>query len=106
VLGSELGPEGVGGVRGAPEADADVGASRGERGGDRPSDPGSPSGDDRAQTDEPKLSGLRVQWLVAGRRYPSAPPANGCRAAGVSASTLSMLGSPFSARAIAIFTAS
>jgi hypothetical protein len=106
MFGPELGPEGVGGVRRAPEADADARASRGECDSDRPPDPGPPSGDDGAQTDEPKLSGLRVQWLVAGRRYPSAPPANGWRAAGVSASTWSRLGSPFMARAIDILTAS
>jgi hypothetical protein len=106
MFGPELGPEGVGGVRGAPEADADARAGLRERDSERPPDPGRPSGDDGAQTDEPKLSGLRVQWLVAGRRYPSAPPANGWRAAGVSASTWSRLGSPFMARAIDILTAS
>jgi hypothetical protein len=106
VVGPELRAQGLGGVRRAPEADADARARRGKRDNDRPPDPGPPSGDDGAQTDERKLSGLRVQWLVAGRRYPSAPPANGCRAAGVSASTCSMLGSPFMARAIDILTAS
>jgi hypothetical protein len=106
VAGSELGAEGAGGVRRAPEADPNPRAGRGEGDNDRSPDPGPPSGDDGAQTDERKLSGLRVQWLVAGRRYPSAPPANGCRAAGVSASTWSMLGSPFMARAIDILTAS
>ena len=39
-------------------------------------------------------------------RYASAPAANGWRALGVSASTLSTLGSPLRARAIDIFTAS
>jgi hypothetical protein len=106
VRGAELGAERVGGVRGAPVADADARAGLRERDSDRPPDPGRPSGDDGAQTDERTLSGLRVQWLAAGRRYPSAPPANGCRAAGVSASTWSMLGSPFMARAIDILTAS
>ncbi len=104
--GAELGAEGTGGVRRTPEAEADARAGGGERDSDRSPDPGSRSGDDGAQTDERGLSGLRVQWLVAGRRYPSAPPANGCRAAGVSASTWSMLGSPFMARAIDILTAS
>jgi hypothetical protein len=106
MAGAELGAQGVGGVRRVPEAEADARAGGGEGDSDRLPDPGPRSGDDGAQTCERALSGLRVQWLVAGRRYPSAPPANGCRAAGVSASTLSMLGSPFSARAIAIFTAS
>ncbi len=106
MFGAELGAEGMGGVRRAPEADADARAGPGERDSDRPPDPGRPSGDDGAQTDERTLSGLRLQWLAPGRRYPSAPPANGCRAAGVSASTWSMLGSPFMARAIDILTAS
>ncbi len=65
---AELGAQGLGGVRRAPETDADPSAGRGERDGDRPPDPGRPSGDDGAQTDERWLSGLRVQWLVAGRR--------------------------------------
>ena len=106
MLGAQLGAEGAGGVGRAPVPKADAGARGGEGDGDRPPDPGSRSGDDGAQTDERELSGLRVQWLVPGRRYPSAPPANGCRAAGVSDSTLSMLGSPFMARAIDILTAS
>ncbi len=104
--GPELGAEGVSGVRRAPEADADARAGGGEGDRDRPPDPGPCPGDDGAQTDEREPSGLRVQWLVAGRRYPSAPPANGCRAAGVSASTWSRLGSPFMAREIDILTAS
>ncbi len=106
MAGAELVGEGVGGARRAPEADADARAGGSERDRDRSPDPGRASGDDGAQTDERELSGLRVQWLVAGRRYPSAPPANGCRAAGVSASTWSRLGSPFMARAIDILTAS
>ncbi len=106
MAGAEAVGQGVGGVRRAPEADADARAGGGERDSDRTPDPGRPSGDDGAQTIERELSGLRVQWLGAGRRYPSAPPANGCRAAGVSASTWSMLGSPFIARAIDILTAS
>jgi hypothetical protein len=104
--GAELRAQGAGGVRRPPEAEADASAGGGERDSDRPPDPGPRSGDDGAQTSERTLSGLRVQWLVAGRRYPSAPPANGCRAAGVSASTWSMLGSPFMAREIDILTAS
>ncbi len=106
MVRAEFGAQGLGGVRRAPEADADARAGRGERDSDRSPDPGPRSRDDGAQTSERALSGLRVQWLVAGRRYPSAPPANGCRAAGVSASTWSMLGSPFMARAIDILTAS
>ena len=106
MIGAELGAQSVGGVRRVPETDANARPGVGERDSDRPPDPGPCPGDDGAQTDERELSGLRVQWLVAGRRYPSAPPANGCRAAGVSASTWSMLGSPFMARAIDILTAS
>ena len=103
---AELGAEGAGGIRRVPEADADAGPGGGERDGDRPPDAGPCPGDDGAQTGEPEPPGLRVQWLVAGRRYPSAPAAKGWRAAGVSASTLSMLGSPPMARAIEDLTAS
>ena len=103
---AELGAQGAGGIRRVPEADADAGAGGREPDGDRPPDAGPCSGDNGAQTGERQLSGLRVQWLVAGRRYPSAPAAKGWRAAGVSASTLSMLGSPFMAREIDILTAS
>ena len=106
MTGPELGVQGVRGVRRVPEAKADARAGGGERDGDRSPDPGPCSGDDGAQTGEREPSGLRVQWRVAGRRYPSAPPANGCRASGVSASTWSMLGSPLMARAIDILTAS
>jgi hypothetical protein len=55
-------------VGGAPEADPDAGAGAGEGDRDRPSDPGAGSGDDRAQTGERRLSGLRGQWLAAGSR--------------------------------------
>jgi hypothetical protein len=106
MAGAELGAQRMRGIRRAPVTDADTRARRGEGDGDRPPDPGPRPGDDSAQTDELPLFGLRVQWLVAGRRYPSAPLANGCRAAGVSASTVSMLGSPFIARAMDILTAS
>jgi hypothetical protein len=65
------------GVGRMTKADPDARAGGGERDGDRSPDPGAGSGDDGAQTGERRLSGLRDQWLVAGRRYPSAPPANG-----------------------------
>ena len=103
---SELHGQRLRGVRRAEEADADARAGGRKGGGDRFPDPGAGSGDDGAQTGERRLSGLRDQWLVVGRRYPSAPPANGWRASGVSASTLSVLGSPPTARAIELFTAS
>ena len=68
MVRAEFGAQGLGGVRRAPEADADARAGRGERNSDRSPDPGRPSGDDGAQTGERNLSGLRVQWRVAGRR--------------------------------------
>ena len=106
MVRAELRAEGPRGIMRASVAEADARASDGERDGDRLPDPGTRPGDDGAQTVEREPSGLRVQWRVAGRRYPSAPPANGCRAAGVSASTLSVLGSPPRARAMEVFTAS
>ena len=104
--GAKLVRQGLRGLRRVPEADADSSAGPGERDGYLSPDPGAGSGDDGAQTGELRGRGPRAQWLVAGRDYSSAPEANGWRAAGVSASTLSMLGSPFTARAIDIFTAS
>lgn len=77
MAGPELGAQGTGGIGRMPEPDADASAGLGQRDRDRPPDPRSCSGDDGAQTGERRLSGLRVQWLVAGRRYPSAPAAKG-----------------------------
>jgi hypothetical protein len=74
---AELVGQGLRGLRGATKANADTRARSGERDGDRFPDPGARSRDDGAQTGEWRPSGLRDQWLVAGRRYPSAPPANG-----------------------------
>jgi hypothetical protein len=68
MAGAELGAEGVGGVRRAPEAEAHTRAGGGEGDRDRPPDPGPCPCDDGAQTDERELSGLRVQWRLAGRR--------------------------------------
>jgi hypothetical protein len=74
---TELTGEGMSGVERAPEADADPRPGGGEGNGDRLPDPGAGAGDDGAQTGEWGLSGLRGLRLPAGRRYPSAPLANG-----------------------------
>ena len=74
---AELVGQGLRGPRGVAEADPDPRPGGGERDGDRFPDPRAGSRDDGAQTGEWRPSGLREQWLVAGRRYPSAPPANG-----------------------------
>jgi hypothetical protein len=58
----------TGGVGRAAEADPDAGTGGGEGDGDCPADSGAGSGDDRAQTGERQLSGLRDPRLVAGRR--------------------------------------
>jgi hypothetical protein len=77
MTGAQLTGERLSGVGRAAEADTDARAGEGERNRDRFPDPGTGSGDDGAQTGERRPSGLRDQWPVAGRRYPSAPPANG-----------------------------
>jgi len=68
VAVSELGRQLAGGVGRAPEADADASPGAGKGGGDRAPDPRAGAGDDRAQTGERRLSGLRNRRLEAGRR--------------------------------------